>query len=317
MRRTFTLLAATIALSALLYTAVTGWLLAGATLRILTVGHLAGALAEAERPGDPLELGFRGDPGQALGLPFEALDIPTPLGPAPAWLVGAEGATGPLGAIYVHGIGGAREDGYRHLTLLHEAGIPTLLISYRNDAGAAAAPEGIHAFGLTEWPDLEAAAQVMLDQGHDRLLAVADSMGGAVLGQFLARSPLAGRVAAVALDAPAVDFRGVLAHLARQRGLPLSWTISGAAEIFLAWRGPLDLGPARVADTFAAFPGPLFVAHGSADRIVPVAGSTALAARRTAPTVTLFTAGDHLRAWHTDPAAYRAAFAEFLALLPS
>ncbi|MFD0599527.1 hypothetical protein ACFQZ4_50420 [Catellatospora coxensis] len=106
------------------------------------------------RPADPTEPGFRGDPRQAFGHAFSDVSIATPVGPAPAWLVPGTARTW---AIYVHGIKGNREDGYRHLSVLAPAGYPTLLITYRNDDGAPPDPTGMVSFGLNEWLDLQAA----------------------------------------------------------------------------------------------------------------------------------------------------------------
>lgn len=298
---------------ALAYPVAGGYVLWRVASGILTVGPLAEALGAAPRPEEPLALGYRGDPEAALGLPYREVGIGTPLGPAPAWYVPGERA---LGAVYVHGIAGAREDGYRALSMLAEAGIPTLLITYRNDPGAPADPSGAYAFGLTEWRDLAAAVGWMAAQGHDRLILVAESMGGGIAGQFLARSDLAENVVALALDAPALDVRGVLVHVAAAIGLPLPALVAPAGELWLAALGPVDLRAARVVDAVAAFEGPLFLAHGTGDRIVPAAISDAVAARRQGPTVTVRTGADHLLSYAEDPAAYRAAFAEFLARVP-
>jgi len=297
------------------YVGISGFFLAHTAAGLLKVGPLAAALATAEPPSDPLALGYRGDPMAALSLPFETVSLATPLGPAEAWLVPAEGAE--VGrAVYVHGIAGAREDGYRALSILHEAGWSVLLITYRNDPGAPASPDGSYGFGLTEWPDLEAAVAELAPSDSDpKLLIVAESMGGAILGQFLMQSPLATRVQAVALDSPAISFGAVINHLAVQGGKPLPRLVSWAAQQMLTVISPLPLARSDVAAAFAAFPGPLFLAHGSADRIVPIGPSQALAAARSAPTVTLWTGADHLGSYAEDPQAYRAAFRDFLAQL--
>ncbi len=294
------------------YVGISGYFLAHTTAGLLKTGPIAAALATAEPPTDPLALGYRGDPMAALSLPFQTVSLDTPLGPTEAWLVPAAGAEAGR-AIYVHGIAGAREDGYRALTLLHEAGWSVLLITYRNDEGAPASPDASYGFGLTEWPDLEAAVAKMAPTDADpKLLVVADSMGGAILGQFLAQSPLAPRVGAVALDSPAISFGAVIDHLAAQSGKPLPAVIGWAAKRILPFQNSLPLAGAEVAATFQAFPGPLFIAQGSADRIVPIGPSQAMAAARTAPTVTLWTGADHLGSYTEDPQAYRAAFEDFL-----
>jgi uncharacterized protein len=301
-----------IALAFLGYITIVGYFLAHTTSDLLKVGAISSVLRTQESPTDPLALGYRGNPMEAWSLPFRIVQLETPLGPAPAWLVPAEGTEAGR-AIYVHGIAGAREDGYRHLTMLHDAGWSVLLISYRNDEDAPLTADGNYGFGLSEWPDLEAAV-AMMAPGPDGpgVLVVAESMGGAILGQFLAQSDLAGRVTAVALDSPALSFSAFIDHLARQGDKPLSGLVSQAAALILPQMTGLDLGSAEVSGTFATFPGPLFIAHGAGDRIVPVAPSQALAAARADTTVMLWTGADHLGSYAEDPDAYRTAFTAFL-----
>jgi len=297
------------------YLAITGYFLARSATGILTVGAVSAALLQQEAPAGPLSPGFRGNPMDALGLPFRVVPVATPLGPAEAWLVPAAGAEAGR-AIYVHGIAGAREDGYRHLAVLHDAGWSVLLIGYRNDPGAPATQDGRYGLGLTEWPDLEAAVD-RFAPGPDGpgLLVVADSMGGAILGQFLARSDRADRVAAVALDSPAVSFAALTRHLAAGSGNPLPGALAAVAGLMLPAMTGLPLAEAEVAATFIAFDGPLFIAHGAEDRIVPIGPSRALAAARAGPTVTHWTEADHLASHAADPATYRRAFEGFLATI--
>lgn len=294
------------------YVGITSYFLAHAAAGLLKVGAIATALSAAEPPTDPLALGYRGDPTTALALPFQTITLDTPLGPSEAWLVPAAGPEAGR-AIYVHGIAGAREDGYRALSILHEAGWSVLLISYRNDPGAPASPEGNYGFGLTEWPDLEVAVAKMAPSDSDpKLLIVGESMGGAILGQFLAQSPLASRVHAVALDSPAISFGAVIDHLAAQDGKPLPSLISWTAKQILPFKSPLPLTRAEVFATYKAFPGPVFIAHGAADRIVPIGPSQDLATTRIAPTHTLWTEADHLGSYAGAPEAYRTALKMFL-----
>ncbi|MCU0828973.1 MAG: hypothetical protein MUE52_16640 [Tabrizicola sp.] len=300
------------------YVTITGFFLAKSSVDLLKVGTVAAMLLQEETPEDPLMLGYRGNPMQALSLPFQILPVDTPLGPTEAWLVPAQGSE--VGrAIYVHGIAGAREDGYRHLMTLHQAGYSVLMIGYRNDPGAPATADGLYGFGLTEWPDLEAAvAQFSPGPDGPGLLIVAESMGAAILGQFLARSDLANRVSAVALDSPALSFSEVLYHLAEQGDYPVPGAIAWAAGLVLPQLTDLPLTEAEVSGVFASFPGPLFIAHGSADRIVPIASSEALAAGRSADTTTVFwTEADHLGSFAADPDGFRAAFTDFLTGLAS
>ena len=296
------------------YLAITGYFLANRSASILTVGPLATALAQADQPEDPLVIGYIGNPTDALGLPFQSVKIETPLGPAEAWLVPAAGPEKGR-AIYVHGIAGTRANGFRQLSMLHEAGWAVLMITYRNHDGAPKAPDGRYGFGINEWPDLEAAVAFFARDAGPGLLVVAESMGAAVLGQFLAQSPIADRVQAIALDSPAVSFSAVTRQLAEMSGYPFAGLTAWVAGRVLPWMTGVPLDQAEVTAVYEAFPGPLFIAHGAGDQIVPLAPSQALAEARSAPTATLWTGSDHLASYAEDPAAYQAAFRAFLAIL--
>ncbi len=291
--------------------------------KYLEVGILSQMLDASPRPTEPGQIGYRGDPETAFDLPFETLAIQTELGPAEAWLVPEPfrpGAPQPhLAAIYVHGIAGAREDGYRYLPLLQEAGLPTLLINYRNDDNAPAAPDGQYGFGLTEWSDLEAAVLALRDRGYGEVMILADSMGAAILGQFMARSEAAERISAIALDSPGLEFRAILEHMAQGMGLPLPGTVARTTLMVLRITHPADLRQATVTGRYAGFYGPMFVAHGSTDRVVPPWTSQRLLDLRAASdagavTVAHLTEADHLQSHAADPDAYARAFEEFLSL---
>ncbi len=313
MKRVALFLLSVIVLSLAGYLVISGWFLARSATDMLRAGSLASAQRESALQTDPFATGYRGNPMQALNLPFRIFPIETPLGPAEAWLVPAPGIEAGR-AIFVHGIAGLREEGYRHLSSLHQAGWSVLLISYRNDPDAPAAPSGFYGVGLLEWPDLEAAVAAFSPgpDGPD-LLVAADAMGAAVLGQFLKQSDLADRVGAIALDSPAISFAAIVRNLADRNRTPLSAVRTWVALRLLPRMTGLSLDEAEVADTLSAFPGPLFLAHGTDDRMIPAGPSQAMAAARTGATVTLWTAADHLGSFAENPDAYRAAFAEFLA----
>lgn len=167
---------------------------------------------------------FAGDPRQALGLPYRQVVSPGEPGPMPAWLVPADRRRGAgqsaTWAIFVHGINGSRQNGLRLVPALHRAGLSALLISYREDQGAPASPDGFHHMGQTEWLDLEAAVRYALAHGARRLVLAGSSMGGAIVAQFMEKSALAKRVEGLVLDAPVLDWRATLEFHASEMGLP-------------------------------------------------------------------------------------------------
>lgn len=273
--------------------------------QLLTPGNIDWAgYDNPDPPKDPFELGYRGDPQAALGLPFETVTYQTQLGPAEAWFVPGANMAGPW-AIYVHGVGGIRENGYKQLSILNEAGIPTLMITYRNDRGAPAEDNALYGFGMNEWRDLDAAVTWALDRGAPSVIIVAESMGGAIAGQFLKNSPQRDRVVALALDAPALDLPAVVADKLGARALPFARTLATAGIALFDIYRKARLGDAVSLDDVAKFPGPVFLAQGATDGLVPVTIADALVAERTGPIVYVRTEANHLLSFKENPERYR------------
>lgn len=254
---------------------------------------------------------YEGDPGQALGLKFSNVAVADELGPMPARLIPSKGTTW---AIVVHGINGNRDDDLRIAPALHSAGLPTLLIAYREDVGAPASPDGKHHMGLTEWRDLQAAARYALAHGAKRLVLVGYSMGGAIVAQFMEHSRLTSRVAGLVLDAPVLDWKAILSFSASEMGLPsfaadpVEWMIG--QRITVNWNS-LDalLHPAD-------FHVPTLLFHGESDKLVPISTSDAFA-RELKGWVTYYRVPDagHTGSWNVDPALYDERVDAFLARL--
>jgi len=251
---------------------------------------------------------YAGNPRSALGLPFTRVPIADELGSMPAWLIPGSSRTW---AIVVHGINSSPQTDLRIAPALRRADLPSLLISYRDDAGAPSSPDGLHHMGLTEWRDLQAAARYALAHGARRLLLVGYSMGGAIVGQFMERSPLAHRVAALVLDAPAIDWKSTLAFNAREMGLPsftatpLEWAIG--ARIDADWE-QLDMR-----DHPGAFQLPILLFHGEQDDIVPIETSDEFA-EELPRWVTYYRVprAGHTQAWNVGPALYERRLRRFL-----
>ena len=283
--------------------------------RILVVGNAV--LVAPENPdATPYDLSYRGDPEAAFGFAFETVAIPTDGGEAPAWLVRPQGPSRDVWAIFVHGIAGTREGGYRYLPALHAAGYPALMITYRNDEGAPRSAQGVYSFGLTEWPDLDAAVEYALANGAARVIIAADSMGGGVLGQFLRNSPRAGSVEALLMDSPALDFPAVARASAEAFRVPFAGLLARVAEALFALQHGIDLSTAEVLPNVADFPGPIMLVHGSGDHVVPVGISEHLLSLRYGQTLFLRTHADHLQSRAENPERYDRTLRAFLAALP-
>lgn len=256
---------------------------------------------------------FGGDPGQAFGLPFSDVEVADELGPMPAWLVPGRRDTW---AIVVHGINSTPQTGLRMVPGLHRAHLPTLLITYREDLGAPPSPDGLHHMGLTEWRDLDAAARYAIGHGARRLVLVGYSMGGALVAQFMQKSPLAGRVDGLVLDAPALNWQRILEFNATEMGLPgfmalpVEWAIG--ARIDTDWD---SLDALRHSEDFQL---PILLFHGDDDKVIPISLSEDFAAELPR-WVTYYTAPEagHVEAWNVNPSLYERRLSRFLASLGS
>jgi pimeloyl-ACP methyl ester carboxylesterase len=292
-------------LAAVALALVVGAVVAGAVVS----WHFSSVVLVPDHSDWPENLAVKGDnPRRALGLAYANVSIPDELGPMPAWFIPGRTRTW---AIFVHGINGSPQNGLRIAPTLHRDGLPSLLIAYREDLGAPKSPDGLHHMGLTEWRDLAAAARYALSHGARHLILVGYSMGGAIVTQFMERSPLMTHVAGLVLDAPALDWKAILSFNATEMGLPsfaadpLEWMIG--ARIDADWS---SLDALQHPGDFHL---PILLFHGSEDKTVPIATSDEFA-RELPGWVTYYRVphAGHVQAWNVDPGLYDQRLTAFL-----
>ena len=197
------------------------------------------------------------------------------------------------------------------LPIVGRAGLPSLVITYRNDEGTPEDPSGYYWYGITEWQDLEAAAQYALANGAADLVVVGYSMGGGIVANFLYQSPLADRVVGVILDSPMLDLGATLDLAAQNRNLPAFLT--PVAKTISRFRFGIDWEALDYLPRADEISVPILLFHGGADDTVPVSTSEALAeSRPDLVTYLLFKDAPHVGAWNVDSATYVAAVSEFI-----
>jgi uncharacterized protein len=269
------------------------------------------------RPGDTGQLSAEAIPPELRDLHPDAEEVlvPGPLGDLPAWWFPATSG-GSTVAVLVHGRSGSRREVARWAPAFVAAGVPCLALSYRNAPGAPPSPDGRSHLGATEWEDVEAAVEHVLDErGAEDVVLFGASMGGACIAELLGRSGVASHVRAVVLDAPVRHWGPVLRAAARQRGLPpavlpllLPPTMALAgARGRIDWRGLDHLDDPR------RYALPTLLFHGELDPVVPVALSDAFAAQR--PDVVTYhrvPGAGHVATWNLDRSGCEGALRRFL-----
>lgn len=251
---------------------------------------------------------FGNDPAQVLGLDFEVVSYPTPLGDAAAWVIPGRGRTW---VVYAHGRGDHPAQGLRLAQTVTALGYPMMLIQYRNDPEAPDAG-GIAQAGATEWADLDAAVRYALDRGAKRVVLAGTSMGGSMALAFLANSDLADRVPAVVLDAPLVDFGASVEQGAADLGVP--GFVTALAQQVAAWRYGFDWAAVDYVSGAGRLTVPMLITQGAADTAALPDRTEAFAAA--APPglvqVEVFPEAGHTLVWNVDAGRFDEVVTAFL-----
>lgn len=254
------------------------------------------------------------DPGALPGVDARPARVVVdgPLGALPCWWWPG---SSPTWAILLHGRRGARRETFRLVPTLVAAGLPTVAASYRNDPDAPPSPDGRSHLGATEWEDVAAVVEWALAQGARDVVLAGLSMGGACIGELLARSPLAEHVRGLVLDAPVLDWGPVIRRAAVERGLPARVLplLLPATMALAARRARIDWGGLAHLHDARDFDRPTLLFHGSADATVPVELADAFAeARADVVTYVRVEGADHLWSWNLARELYEDALAGFL-----
>ncbi|MEG8184569.1 alpha/beta hydrolase family protein [Nocardia terpenica] len=254
------------------------------------------------------------DPKTGLGLDYSEVMVPTGLGPAASWFIPATGPAAQTWVIAVHGQNGRRKALLPIAPVVHQLGLPMLVLGYRNDEGAPPSPDHLLHLGGSEWRDVESAVRYAQAQGARNIVLYSQSNGGQINGQFLTHSPLADTVTAVVMDAPTSSMPRVSEYAGKRYGAPD--VVTSLVNKVIEWRtgddwNALDLitHPPRVRP-------PLLLTQGDADTQAPVQMNRDFAAanRRIgwATQYEEFPGAEHCESWNSDPARYDQLTREFL-----
>ncbi|PPF47292.1 alpha/beta hydrolase [Pseudoclavibacter sp. AY1F1] len=255
-----------------------------------------------------------------LDLPWRWIDVQTPLGAMPAWLIPAAQASDSW-AIHVHGRGAVMTEPLRAVPLFRGRGWNSLVVSYRNDALAPQSPDGKFGLGATEWRDVESAMDWAASRGAKRIILVGWSMGGGTVMQAAFNARHRELVVGMFLESPALSWRAILRYQGAAMKLPRFvtglgiWLIgSPLARPLLGLEAPIPLGELEIPDRLTELKVPTLLFHSSGDTVVPVDASREVARRRPdLVTYREFERALHTRLWNVDSGRWEHSLDEWLA----
>ncbi len=256
-----------------------------------------------------------------LGLPYERITVPSAGIELPAWFIPARGGAPGPGVVLVHGWESARDRTLPMAVFLHAAGFHCLSFDVRGHGAnpAEALPLTAGEFGI----DATAAFTVLMDRPEVTTGAISGHSMGAI-GAILAGAADPRVAAIVATSGPSDPYRLTrqtfrLAHLPIPDPIayPLAWLTT---RVYLRPRGH-DVRSTSSSAAFARYRGPILLAHGDEDAVMPSShlGRLERAARASrsgdpaaARVESLRIAGGQ-HSWLYENPAYRRTVARFLA----
>jgi pimeloyl-ACP methyl ester carboxylesterase len=252
---------------------------------------------------------FTGDPSSAFSIGFEDLVTPSDIGPHPGWFVDGRR---PTWVVFVHGKGDDRlTESLRVIPSLVEQGFPVMVITYRNDLGAAASPSGMRLWGLDEWQDLDAAIRLGERKGAKDFVVFGSGYGASIVSTFLHESDQIGLVRGAIYDSPVLDLREVVRDWAGDAGTPA--VVSWLGRMFASVRFGVEWDALDQLQRAPEFDVPMLLMTGGEDHVAsPETAAVFADAVGDLAQITRFEQAGHTDLWNIDPARYEASIEQWL-----
>jgi len=208
---------------------------------------------------------------RAAGASLRDAEIRVDGVPLRAWVyVPGSGNKGAV--LMLHGLGASRQHLIGHAGMLVKHGYTVITPDNR---GHGESGGGLFTYGLRETADVRAWLNYAReDLKADRLFALGESMGAAILLQMLAVDQ---RIRAAVAEAPFARFEDIArARTGERLGIPIHWPVVESAFLYTRLRYGVDL---KLADPLAVSPRlsvPVLLIHSPADANIPVSHSRRL-----------------------------------------
>jgi hypothetical protein len=254
---------------------------------------------------------FPGDPS-ILGVDFEMVTYPAPLGDLEAWYVPGDAETW---IVAVHGRNADRTEFLRLIDAVKDLDNPILVVTYRNDENAPATDDSLILAGQREWEDVGAAVDFAQSQGARGVVVYGASLGGSLALSYAMESP-PDVVRGLILEAPVADLREIVRLRSGEAlpvGGPVGDSILAVGRLFVWLRTGLDFDRVDYIDRARELDMAVLWFHGTEDTGVPF--TVAEQFREARPDlVELHPIPDavHVRAWNEDPEGFKSTVTDFL-----
>ena len=257
-----------------------------------------------------------------LGYRVEHVKYDSERGPIDAWIVHPRWKRKKRYAIHTHGRGANPAETFRGLAPFAQAGVTSIVIAYRNDDGQPKGHGGRYGLGISESRDIDAAIELAIERGAERVTLVGWSMGGTASLYAANRGRFRNYIDGIVLDSPGSDWRAIIRSHAAARKVPRCIAEIGMA---LIRRGIVRSGEPGGIDFEAISPQtfakeltvPVLLLASENDRFVPWHGSQQIASLRP-DLVQLKSVPDagHVRLWNVDPEGWEQSVLTFVRALP-
>ncbi|TFD52186.1 alpha/beta fold hydrolase [Cryobacterium frigoriphilum] len=253
------------------------------------------------------------------GLQSTDVVVPTDVGPAPAWLINSPEGPSRTWAIHIHGLGSTRAGTLRGVQVASEAGMTSLVVTYRNDGDGPIVGTGRSELGAAEVQDVRAALTYARENGAARVVLFGWSMGAAIALQLAADRRLRDTVVGLVLDSPVLDWVSTIEFNCVRSGLPawtgalaLPWLTCCPLVRVIGLENPVALHKfdwiARADESSVL----TLILHGMSDTSSPFELSAGLGALRPETVGIESFPADHTMSWNSAREGWRAAVSTWL-----
>lgn len=189
-----------------------------------------------------------------------------------------------------------------------DAGLVSLVVTYRNDGEGPTVGSGRSTLGATETDDVRAAVRYAIAHGAERIVLFGWSMGGAIALQIAADGEFDGVVDRLVLDSPVLDWHATIAANCAHAGLPpragaltRPWLQWGQLAHVVGLRSAIALDRFDWIARATKLSVSTLIFHGIDDTSTPPAAAFQLAHLRSDRVHLEVFRADHTLSWNSDP----------------